>query len=302
MYMDRKEVVLKLSEFLGVEHNYLGAPSFAYEIAAAEETYTVDRQGTITTSAGKEITLEEILNPEQPEEETEAWREVETPENETEAEQEAETPEAESPEADTHEEPEAPAIGGLELELSLEDHTGITLRNIVNMLTSKQNLIMKAFELPGELLDAAFAEEFISKHGSILKTSSGYIQQIPQVSIAQQNLKQMRNFCSELGLTPSARSRLNITNAGGIIEKFIERLGAQYNIREIVYDRWGATQMSQNLEGMGFTVVPFGQGFKDMSPPTKELMRLTLNTGNHQGPHQGKGCLANSLWRQQQQQ
>ena len=35
-------------------------------------------------------------------------------------------------------------------------------------------------------------------------------------------------------------------------------------------------QMVQNLEGMGFTVVPFGQGFKDMSPPTKELMKLTL--------------------------
>jgi len=35
--------------------------------------------------------------------------------------------------------------------------------------------------------------------------------------------------------------------------------------------------MSQNLEGMGFTVVPFGQGFKDMSPPTKELMRLILS-------------------------
>ena len=25
---------------------------------------------------------------------------------------------------------------------------------------------------------------------------------------------------------------------------------------------WGAVQMVQNLEGMGFTVVPFGQGFK----------------------------------------
>ena len=62
------------------------------------------------------------------------------------------------------------------------------------------------------------AEEFISKHGSILKTSTGYIQQIPQVSIAQQNLKQMRNFCSELGLSPSARSRLSIANNGGVIE------------------------------------------------------------------------------------
>ncbi len=62
----------------------------------------------------------------------------------------------------------------------------------------------------------------------------------------------------------------------GFIESFIEELGTRYNIREIAFDRWGATQMVQNLEGLGFTVVPFGQGFKDMSPPTKELMRLTL--------------------------
>lgn len=27
---------------------------------------------------------------------------------------------------------------------------------------------------------------------------------------------------------------------------------------------------------MGFTVVPVGQGYKDMSPPTKELMKLVL--------------------------
>jgi phage terminase large subunit-like protein len=60
------------------------------------------------------------------------------------------------------------------------------------------------------------------------------------------------------------------------IETFIEELGKIYNIREIAFDRWGAVQMVQNLEGMGFTVIPFGQGFKDMSPPTKELMKLTL--------------------------
>ena len=34
--------------------------------------------------------------------------------------------------------------------------------------------------------------------------------------------------------------------------------------------------MSQNLDALGFTLVQFGQGFKDMSPPTKELMKLTL--------------------------
>ena len=62
----------------------------------------------------------------------------------------------------------------------------------------------------------------------------------------------------------------------GFIEKFIEQLGEKFNIREIAFDRWGAVQMVQNLEGMGFTVVPMGQGFASMSPPTKELMKLTL--------------------------
>lgn len=71
----------------------------------------------------------------------------------------------------------------------------------------------------------------------------------------------------------------------GYIEKFIEELGKKFNIREIAFDRWGAVQMVQNLEGIGFTVVPFGQGFKDMSPPTKELMKLTLEQKIAHGGH-----------------
>ena len=62
----------------------------------------------------------------------------------------------------------------------------------------------------------------------------------------------------------------------GFIEKFIEELGKEYHILEIAFDRWGATQMVQDLEGMGFTVVPFGQGYKDMSPPTKEFYKLLM--------------------------
>ena len=71
----------------------------------------------------------------------------------------------------------------------------------------------------------------------------------------------------------------------GFIEKFIEHLGELYNIREIAFDRWGAVQMVQNLEGMGFTVVPVGQGFASMSPPTKELMKLTLEKRIAHGGH-----------------
>ncbi|CQR74972.1 Phage terminase, small subunit [Sporomusa ovata DSM 2662] len=57
------------------------------------------------------------------------------------------------------------------------------------------------------------AEEFISKHGTIVKTPSGYWQQVPQVSIAQTYLKIMNKFCEQFGLTPSARSRI-VTDAG----------------------------------------------------------------------------------------
>lgn len=60
------------------------------------------------------------------------------------------------------------------------------------------------------------AEEFISKHGTIVKTPSGYWQQVPQVSIAQTYLKIMNKFCEEFGLTPSARSR--ITAGSGAVE------------------------------------------------------------------------------------
>ena len=54
------------------------------------------------------------------------------------------------------------------------------------------------------------AEEFLSKHGTIFKTPSGYIQQVPQVSIAQTYLKVMKDFCSEFGLTPAARTRIQV--------------------------------------------------------------------------------------------
>lgn len=82
----------------------------------------------------------------------------------------------------------------------------------------------------------------------------------------------------------------------GYIEKFIEELGTKFNIQEIAFDRWGAIQMSQNLEGMGFTVVPFGQGFKDMSPPTKELMKLVLEEKIAHGGHPVLHWMADNIF------
>lgn len=63
------------------------------------------------------------------------------------------------------------------------------------------------------------AEEFISKHGTIFQTPSGYVQQVPQVSIAQQNLKIMQSFCAEFGLTPASRSRIIAATGEGAVDE-----------------------------------------------------------------------------------
>ena len=69
------------------------------------------------------------------------------------------------------------------------------------------------------------------------------------------------------------------------IEKFIYDLAEKYHILEITVDRWNATQMIQNLEGEGFTIVPFGQGFSSMSAPTKEFYRLLMEGQIIHGGH-----------------
>ena len=68
------------------------------------------------------------------------------------------------------------------------------------------------------------------------------------------------------------------------MRKTINELGEQFHILEIGVDRWNATQLITDLEGDGFTMVPIGMGFKDMSPGMKELYKLLLEGKvNHGG-------------------
>lgn len=60
----------------------------------------------------------------------------------------------------------------------------------------------------------------------------------------------------------------------GEIRAEINRFGDIYAIEEIAVDRWNATQLVTQLQGDGFEVVLFGQGFASMTAPTKELQRL----------------------------
>ena len=70
------------------------------------------------------------------------------------------------------------------------------------------------------------AEEFITQHGSIVKTPSGYWQQVPQVAQAQTYSKIMLRLAEQFGLTPSARSRIIAGNGdNGAADEMEELLG-----------------------------------------------------------------------------
>lgn len=110
--MDRKEKVKILGEHLGVQPQYLGAPSFNYQVGE----FTVDRGGRILSASGDEMELEEILS----------------------------------------------GLGenvAYELGIPMDGHDGRTLRNIINMIYSKQRLIKKALDIDEDLVD----EDFVTK-------------------------------------------------------------------------------------------------------------------------------------------
>ena len=69
------------------------------------------------------------------------------------------------------------------------------------------------------------------------------------------------------------------------IRRDINEIGEQYYIKEIAFDRWGATEITESLQDDGYTMVQFGQGFASMNPPTKELMRLVLACRIRHGGH-----------------
>ena len=71
----------------------------------------------------------------------------------------------------------------------------------------------------------------------------------------------------------------------GRIEAHIAALAEQYDIREIAFDRWGATQITQNLTGAGLTMLQMGQGYASMTAPTKEMNRLVMSKGLAHGGH-----------------
>lgn len=86
----------------------------------------------------------------------------------------------------------------------------------------------------------------------------------------------------------------NVIDYGMIEKKFFE-LQKQYDLQDVAFDRWGATQISQRLDDEGFKMVAFGQGFASMAGPTKELMAMVLSKTIAHGGNPVLRWMANNM-------
>ncbi len=133
--MTRKELVQALEAKWGVKAKYLGVPSCAFEIQYEEDIFLIDREGLVKDQSGREYSAEELLSP----------------------------PVIGFTEAINSIGREEMTFSGYAVELPLEGHTAVSLRNLINMLLSKEKLLISAFDLKRPLTDSRFAEVFFEK-------------------------------------------------------------------------------------------------------------------------------------------
>lgn len=86
-----------------------------------------------------------------------------------------------------------------------------------------------------------------------------------------------------------AREGLLTLTAGNVIDYAaikaqLGRDAERYDIVDVGYDRWGATQLATELTEAGLELVRISQGFAGMGPPTREWLRLVLDTGEDEQP------------------
>lgn len=82
--------------------------------------------------------------------------------------------------------------------------------NRIGLLTQVDRAALAAYcQCYGRWVEA---ERKLAETPALLKTPAGYVQPSPWLGIANKQLELMAKFMAELGLTPSARSRVTVQN------------------------------------------------------------------------------------------
>lgn len=134
--MDKKEILKALEAHFGVKPKYLGVPSCAYQLQTTEDIYTIDKAGKILNSVGDEVELETLIGS-----------------------------------GIEHEKTETTAADTISVEVSIPmaDHTGNSLRNLVNMVYSKQSLIKKSLGIESDIITDDFCNAINNANTSTLE-------------------------------------------------------------------------------------------------------------------------------------
>jgi len=168
---ERKSLVNAISQELNASAKYLGAPTFAYEVAG----YNIDNNGVLKGNDNYEL-VEDLQGLHDFKAVTEEYDNP-LPESEPVPDgiiipYEAALGGRVSPYRDFEEPPtynaqeevdEALGIDNLELSIPMDGHSGATLKNIMNMISSKQHLIMKSISIEELFMDLTFAEDLSLK-------------------------------------------------------------------------------------------------------------------------------------------
>lgn len=69
------------------------------------------------------------------------------------------------------------------------------------------------------------------------------------------------------------------------IRAAVHEVAERYQLEQLAYDRWNASQLVTQLVDDGIPMVPFGQGFASMAAPTKSFEAKVLSQGLWHGGH-----------------
>jgi len=126
-------------------------------------------------------------------------------------------------------------------------------------------------------LDLAYSQD-TSALVAVFPADDGYVDvlakfYIPQDMMADRERRdrfQYSQYVREGFITATAG---NVTDYD-FIRNDIETFSSVYNIRRIALDRWNATQLSNQLQGLGLDVVGWPQSFAGMNAPSRQLENL----------------------------
>jgi phage terminase large subunit-like protein len=97
-----------------------------------------------------------------------------------------------------------------------------------------------------------------------------------------------------------ARQRFILPTPGDVIDyDFIRelhcKLAKEFRIQQTAFDPWNATQLSTQLQGDGLKMIEHQQGYRSMSDPTKELLKMIHAAEFHHGNNPVLAWMADNL-------